>query len=164
MDFRKPEDVFRSIEEIREICGDDDAQLLADMIEGSTGLHELIDEVISYVQDAESRADGVMRRVRDLQDRKKRFETRSKKARELIGRLMEAGNLKKYEGDFATVSIKAKAPEPIILDESKIPAEYFVEQDPKLNRMLLRTAAKGGQDIPGVTLDNGGTTVTIRGK
>ena len=39
-----------------------------------------------------------------------------------------------------------------IIDEAKVPAGWFVPQDPKLDKAGIKAALKDGEEIPGVTL------------
>lgn len=50
----------------------------------------------------------------------------------------------------------------IVTDESKIPDQFF-KIERKLDKKALNEAVKGGETIDGVTLDNGGYTIMIRG-
>lgn len=50
----------------------------------------------------------------------------------------------------------------IVTDESKLPEQFFrIER--KLDKKALNEAVKGGEQIDGATLDNGGYTLMIRG-
>ncbi len=50
----------------------------------------------------------------------------------------------------------------IVTDESKIPDQFF-KIEKKLDKKALNEAVKGGEQIDGATLDNGGYTIMIRG-
>jgi len=50
----------------------------------------------------------------------------------------------------------------IVTDESKIPDQFF-KIEKKLDKKALNEAVKGGEEIDGATLDNGGYTIMIRG-
>lgn len=93
--------------------------------------------------------------------RKTRFEKKADSMKDIIGAIMNAAGERKYTGALATVSIRDNAPKPIVLDESLVPDEYF-ETKKSLQKSLVNQAVKDGYSIPGIGLDNGSVSLTIR--
>lgn len=94
-------------------------------------------------------------------DRKKSFEARADKMKDICGIILKSANETKYQGAAGTVSIGKKPQSVIVTDESLIPDKYF-KIEKKLDKTKLNEAVKGGALVNGVTLDNGGETVIIR--
>jgi hypothetical protein len=60
--------------------------------------------------------------------------------------------MEKVKGELFTVAIQNNPQSVEVLDESKIPKDYFVEQPPKLKKHLLLASLKQGEEIAGVEL------------
>lgn len=65
--------------------------------------------------------------------------------------MLEQGKTK-YAFPQFTVSIRNNAESVQVLDEAKIPKEYFVQQEPKLSKTLIKEALKGGIEVEGAQL------------
>ena len=50
----------------------------------------------------------------------------------------------------------------MVTDEAAVPEPFWRPQPPKLDRRALAEALKTGQSIPGATLSNGGTTLSLK--
>lgn len=57
--------------------------------------------------------------------------------------------------------IRSVPPKPIVIDESKIPDKFFRTKR-ELDKKLVNECFKNGEQIEGVTLDNGGYTVAFK--
>lgn len=151
---------------LRQALGElaEDDQLVADMIEGETDLHEMIGRVFLSIDEDQILITGVKERQKELADRKSRLEKRVNAIREMIGKAMEIGEISKLELPTATLSLRRVPLGLVVEKEEQIPAEYFVEQDPRLDKKILLEALKDGEAVPGATLSNGGETLAIRRK
>lgn len=149
---------------LRDIVADhEDDELLRDMVEGETSLHEAIEKAALQVMDDRAREDSLSIMIGDMQKRKARYAQRQQLMRSAILSAMEAGHITdKMEFPFATISTSKKARALEIVDEAEIPADYFKPQDPKLDKKAVADALKEGATIPGATLDNGGINLVIR--
>jgi hypothetical protein len=141
---------------------DSDEDTLRDTLEGLSSLPEMLACILrSYLDDlALAAALGV--RISDMQERIARFEQRAEKKRALVSSTMERADLKKLaEPDF-TVSSRITPPSLVITDEQEIPQIYWKPQPPKLDRQGLTAVLRGGQSVPGATLGNGQSTISVR--
>lgn len=59
--------------------------------------------------------------------------------------------------------IKNNPPKPVIIDEKLIPEKFYVTKK-ELSKMLINAASTSGEQIPGVSWDNGSVSLTVRGK
>lgn len=91
------------------------------------------------------------------------FGAKADNMKSVVKIIMDSAGERKYQGIAATVSIRAVTPKPIITDETLLPERFF-KTERNLVKSLVNEAAKNGETIPGVTLDNGGETISIRSK
>lgn len=136
--------------------------LIADMIEGETGLHEAIGKVLDGVIDDEGLLAGIAAITSAYADRAKRIADRVIRRRNAIERAMSVGELTKLELPQATLSLRRVPPKLHIVSEATIPDSFWVPQPPKLDRGEIAAAIKAGHEVPGAALDNGSTTLAIR--
>jgi hypothetical protein len=74
---------------------------------------------------------------------------------------METANLKKLELANGTISVSNTPQSVQIIDESKIPDEYFRIKK-EIDKTKIKDALKDGVEIEGVQLSNGGSTIRIK--
>ncbi len=143
---------------------DIDEETLLDTLEGITDLHEMIAEVIRSRQDDLAFIAAVKSRISDMQARLARLDQRATTKKEIVASVLERAGIKKItEADF-TLSLRSTNPPLVVIEEKQIPEEFWKPQPPKLDRQGLLSALKGGLDVPGVTLGNGGVTISVRTK
>ena len=151
---QQPEEKFPDIDE----------ETLLDTLEGITDLHEMIAEVVRSRQDDLTFIAAVKARISDMQERLARFDQRATTKKEIITSVLERAGIKKItEADF-TLSLRSTNPPLVVIEEKQIPEEFWKPQTPKLDRQGLIIALKDGLDVPGVTLGNGGITISVRTK
>lgn len=146
---------------IRDTLGEDD-ELCADMIEGETDFWEVMQRAVDRIGELDAFVKGLTDYQKSVGERKSRFEAQAENLRTAISVGMSTLGIKKREMSGATLTLRDKAREPVVVDESQIPSQYWKPQAPKLDRKALRDSAKSGEEIPGVELDNGGVSLTIR--
>ena len=140
----------------------DDAELLTDMLEGCTDLHELCSRLNAKRLDADDMVKSLTARISDNQARKKRFEVRSKSYRATLVELLEAAQQKKVELPEATISLSVKKPKRVVLDESLVPDSYCkFTTTRKPDLAAIKAATK---HVNGTQMDNGGVSLTVRVK
>jgi len=138
-----------------------DEELRADMLEGSTDFRETMERLLRRTQDAIYLSNACDAAIRDIKDRQIRFDKRVEFGRELMKRLMEVADIKKMEFPTATISIRNVPPSVVVYDEYAIPDDFMrIKKEP--NKVLLKEMLEK-MDVPGVTLSNGGTALSIRG-
>lgn len=147
-------------------AGDDDEDLIRDMIEGETSLHEMIDRVVLSMDEDEILVTGLEARASELSDRKKRLEDRIGRKRAMIEQAMVIGEIQKLERPTFTLSLRNTPPKLIVEDEAAIPAKFWKSAAPTLDKKALGDAlkAEGAEPIPGASLSNGGVSLTKRNK
>ena len=143
-----------------------DGDMRADFVEGQTSLHEVMELAVRRMLTIEAMRGGIKATMEQIKSRDHRLEeqlallrTRLAVAMEIAGKTDE-----RLQTPLATVSYRKTAPQVQIVDESKIPSEFFKRPDPKLDKVALKDALKAlkpEEFIPGAVLDNGGSTVSL---
>lgn len=139
----------------------EDEELRSDMFEGSTDIKEVLTELINIDTNAKMLIDGIKDHIEHLRKRSERFDHRKQVARKLIMQIMETANLKKLELANGTISVSNTPQSVQIIDESKIPDEYFRIKK-EIDKTKIKDALKDGVEIEGVQLSNGGSTIRIK--
>jgi hypothetical protein len=139
---------------------DDDA--LRDTLEGLCSLPEMLASILRSHLDDLALLAALRSRILDMQERFARLEVRAEKKRALVASVMERADIKKLtEPDF-TASLRQVPPGLVVVDERAIPDPFWRPQPPKLDRKGLLAALNAGQAVPGASLGNGSTTITVR--
>lgn len=124
---------------------DDDEDLVQDSIEGETDFLETIDRALEIVAEAEMMAKAIAERVGELNARKDRHKARAEHVRSLISMSMLEAN-----GDerlrplpftlrtpAATVTLQTSQGRPLIVDEAKVPAQFWKVPAPVIDKAAL---------------------------
>lgn len=94
-------------------------------------------------------------------NRATRFAKKAEKMNDILAIILKSARETKFQGISGTVTIKSVPPKPIIQDENLVP-DRFYKIERKLQKSLVNQAVKDGEQVPGVVMDNGGETITIR--
>lgn len=141
---------------------DIDDETLEDTLEGLTDVRAIVSEVARSSLADEVMAQALKQRIDEMRERLARIEAGRERKRELaLTALRQMGISKLVEPDF-TVSVRNGTPSVDVVDELSIPREFWVQQEPKLNRGALYKALKAGSAIPGAILDPGSVVLSIR--
>lgn len=148
---------------LRDALGDEpDEQLLLDSLEGETNLFEMCSRILRWIEDDEGIRAALVSQIQDRNDRKARAESRIETYRDGLRALMETAGLDKLPLPEATVTLRKVAPKPIVTDVEQLPdALCKITRKPD---MAAIKAAVINENLPGVALDNGGVSLTIRRK
>jgi len=140
----------------------DDEVLLHDMVEGETSLLEAIEAALAEIDDCEVTVEGCRAKEAQFAERRNRAERRIEKVRGLVEQAMLVASLPKVKLATATLTVSNRPPAPFVDDESKVPSAYWKARDPVIDKALINAAVKSGETIPGVSMTNGRTSLTIR--
>lgn len=152
------------LQRIRDEFPDADEDAVQDTASGFTSLDEAIPSVIrSYLADLDF-ASALRHRIAEMQDRLRRYEHRAETKRELARSVMETAEIRKLTEPEFTISLRPKPPAVVVTDESAIPPDYWRPQPAKLDKKALSQALQNGTAITGATLNNQGTSLSVRTK
>lgn len=140
----------------------DDEEAIRDTIEGELNLEAGVANVLSLITDDEVLLAGLKQKIDQLGARKAMFERRIEACRAAIEQAMSIAGQETMRLPDATLSIKRTPPKAIITDEAAIPARFWKQPDPVLDKAALNAAARVNEDVPGMSIANGGISLTIR--
>jgi hypothetical protein len=152
------------IASLHDMDATDDAELVADAIEGETGLIEALDAALAEIDECEILIAGLDEKIKAFDARKKQQKDRAERIRALIEQALVSTDMQSLRLPSATISLAKRAPGLVVTNEADIPARFWVEQErpaPKLDKKALADALKSG-DVPGASLDNGSFSLTVR--
>jgi alanyl-tRNA synthetase len=141
----------------------EDADLLADVLEGETNLDRVLEKLVDFVRDAETMMAAVKARKDDIAERQKRFERQAESGRKIIQQLMESAHQTKVMLPEATLSITAAREKAEITNVDDLPQGYFRTERKPLSKEIL-SALKAGDKVPGAELVIGDCGLMIRTK
>ncbi len=152
-------DVLRLYDMIDELDTPDEEyeDMLLDSLESVLGEFEAkADSYGKLIKNVESDIEGLKKEKARLEMKIKRSENLIKKLKERILYCMDVAKIPEIKGDlfkFKTRNFAKQLPENIEEFSSKIPDEYFIPQDPKLDKRKLLEAIKSDKvKIDGVEL------------
>ncbi len=139
-----------------------DAETLADTLEGVSDLPELLMRVLRSRAADLSLAEALRHRMETMRARLERLESRAEQKRSLVTTALQEAGLRKLVAPEFTAYLRPSPSKLIVVDDSLIPAEFWVEQRPRLDRQQVLAALKLGREIPGAVLANPEPTLSIR--
>lgn len=148
------------VEQISMLAGED-AELIADMIEGQTDLLEVIEAALARTLALEELIEGCASAIDKARERKDRFAKQREHLRTAIAAAMDGAGMKRHETALATLSLRATPPKCEIVDESLIPTAYLRTEVTVAKADLLK-ALKAGEQVPGAVLAEGSVALNVR--
>ena len=140
----------------------DDADMLADTLEGETAAPDLISQFIRDAREDEAMASAVGAMMKDMAERKSRLSSRSDKRRSAALAIMQALGMRKIEQPDFTASVRHVPPKVEIIDEEALsPHLWKVVRSP--DKTAIKEALALGP-VNGAQLSNGSESLTIRNK
>ena len=141
-----------------------DDETLADTLEGLTDLKEILAAFVRSALDDEALATALSTRLGEMKARLDRLTHRAKTKRSLVLDAMTKADLKRLvESDF-TVSVRAGTPSLEVVEEARIPEDYWKPQPAKLDRQGLISDLKNGAVIAGAQLGPRTSQLSVRVK
>lgn len=155
--------VEREIDALMVACPEmvEDEQLRHDMLEAETDAFKLLNILVRRIGTCEAFEAGLAAYVMDIRKRKDRYERKRLAMREMIRKLMDHANLAKAELDAATISVKRGQHKVMVTDEAMVPDDFCrIKKEP--NKTAIKASLEAGAQVPGCTLSNAETVVSIR--
>lgn len=140
----------------------EDAELLRDMIEGETSLHEAIGRAALELAAVEGEKEGIEIAIAKLKTRLTRYCNRAEGIRDGIQVAMETAELTSLKTPAATLSVRPSPPRVEITDAAAIPALFMVQPPPSPDKKAIGAALKSGEAVPGCTLSNSPPALSVR--
>lgn len=136
---------------------DADDEVIQTTIE-STGLKDdfrnKVDGYLYVIDELEAVSKRIRKEEKRLAERRRMQERNARKMKDTLTDTMNLLEIKKEKTDRYTLWVQNNPPRVVVEDEKKIPNEFFVEQQPKLDTVSLREQLKT-REITGVRLEQG---------
>jgi len=107
-----------------------------------------VENIAKSIKEIEGQADMIKAEKDRLAKREKTMRNNAKSMKLYMQDQMEAIGKRKVQGELLTVAIQKNAPSVRVIDERKIPEEYFIPQPSKLDKTQLKTELKNGVEMP----------------
>jgi uncharacterized protein YoxC len=133
-----------------ETIGEDVINKALNEVDGE--IEDKAENIAILIKNLESDAEGTKKEEDRLAVKRAALENRVKGLKIYLDTTMRAVNKLKFKTKLFSFNIQNNAPSVEVTDEKSIPKEYFVEQDPKLDRKALLAALKDGKEIQGATI------------
>ena len=137
---------------LKERYGEIDDETSNDTLEGISQLPEAIAAVIRSSLEDEAYIIGLKARLDDLQARLGRLKDRYEKKRALARWAMVEAHLNKVMAADISIGLRKGGHKLDVIDESRVPNDYFIPQLPKLDRKGLADALHRGEMVDGAVL------------
>lgn len=122
---------------------DVDATVFVDTIASIKGELEVkADSYAMIITNLNGDIEKIDKEIERLTHMKKVLKNRTNHLKNNLENAMKMMDVRKLKTDFRSYSIQKKPQSLNIIDESKIPAEYLISQDPKLDRTRLLADVK----------------------
>lgn len=154
---------IEQVSALRAMLGDADPDLIHDTIQGETDAYELMAWASNKMAEEESFMDAIATRTASLKERAEACKGRVLRLRDVLEALMVATGERSVRLPEATVTLGNRKPGIQSVDESVLPERFF-KTTRSVSRSTINEAFAAGEDVPGVVLDNGGVTLTVRRK
>ena len=115
-------------------------------------LEEKAENIAKLIKTLESEVTGFKTEEKRLADRRKSLENRIAALKSYIDAAMKATGKKKFKGQLFSFNIQKNPPSVNITDSTLIPKEYFIEQEPVLDKKTVLAELKNGVIVPGAEL------------
>lgn len=147
---------------LRDVLNEDE-RLYLDTLEGETDLYEIVRRLLNEMEADQGIQLALQEQINDRLSRKARAAEREKHTRQAILALIECAGLTKLALPEATFSVRKVAPKAIVTDDAAVPDD-FCKFTRKPDLAAIKAGLEAGAAIPGVSMDNGGTSLTVRRK
>jgi hypothetical protein len=139
-----------------------DEETLADTIEGASDLPALLIAVLRSRLEDLSLAEALRRRLDVMRGRLERLEGRAEQKRVLVATALQEAGIRKLVAPEFTAYLRPSPSKLIVTDETLVPPEFWVAQQPRLDRQQLLSAVRSGREVPGAVLANSELTLAVR--
>ena len=130
--------------------GEIDEQTFADTLE-AMGTEEKLESYCKVIRQLEADAEMLKAEKERIEKKKKTIDNSIDRMKKAVMEFMKAqGSTKSTVGTFTVALSTSKAVN--ILDESKVPVRFLVEQAPKIDRASIRAELMSGAEIEGCEL------------
>lgn len=144
---------FAAVAELLAANEEIDQQTIDDTLEGvRLDLDVKVENTVKLIRNMQADADGLKAESERLSRRKLTTENKIKGLKEYLKMCYERAGITEAGTGVAGARLQRNAPSVEIEDEQRIPSDYLIEQQPKLDKKAILSALKEGADVPGARL------------
>lgn len=135
------------------IAEQEDEQILKDTLASiNDAIEDKADGYVAVIKTLEGDNKAIDEEIKRLRQRKTSNQNGVKRLKESLQEVMEQTGKEKFKTALNSYSIANNPPSLDITDESLIPKQYYIDQQPKLDKKELLKVVKDGLEIKGVEL------------
>ena len=129
-----------------------------------TDMPRKVDGICWFLGQCEYEARHAERVIEQLEARVAQHAARQKRVRELARQAMQMSGIRRVQGTWQALTLRAGTESVEIVDEAAVPRE-FMKQNPAPapfpDKILIKRALKSGEDVPGAVLKTGAETLMV---
>lgn len=131
------------------------AQLEQAMQSVEGDIQEKAENMAKLIKQIDGDVTTIKAEIDRLAAKKKALENKKDGIKAYLEEQLGIAGIDKVKTPLFTVAMQNNPPSVNVVDESLIPKQYFIPQDPVLDRKAVMTALKEGQAVPGAEIKQG---------
>ena len=152
--YKIPEHLM-ALKDTVDLCETDEqlAECEAEIERTADALLRKVDSFSHFLGHLDSQIDLAEKEIKRLKAREMAFANLKERLNQYAIYTMQRNNLRKLEGDTATLTLRTNQPAVEITDEESLPAKFkTIIQSLKVDKMAVKSAIKSGEEVPGARL------------
>lgn len=146
-------DLTNQYQQLLELESEIDEQTFIDTLQSiDEAIEDKAENLAKVIKEMEATITTVANEVNRLQSKKQVVANRVSNLKTYLQGEMEKVNKTKIKGELFTVNIQNNPPSLRVDRTDNIPKDFFIEQEPTLDKKALKEAVKNGEVIEGVEL------------
>lgn len=143
---------FKNLEELLENTDLQIDDIKEALNEVGIEFEEKVEGIVRLIKNIEGDAEKIKSEEKRLAEKRKSLESKVTYLKGYIDLNMKLVGKKKIDTGLFKLSIQKNAPSINIKSAADIPSEYFIEQEPVLDKRALLKDLKEGREVPGVEM------------
>ena len=146
-------DLTNQYQQLLELESEIDEQTFIDTLQSiDEAIEDKAENLAKVIKEMEATITTIANEVNRLQSKKQALNNRVSNLKTYLQGEMEKVNKTKIKGELFTVNIQNNPPSLRVDRTDNIPKDFFIEQEPTLDKKALKEAVKNGEVIEGVAL------------
>ena len=148
-------ELSQSYVRLQEMAEELDPQTFLDTLDSiKEGFDDKAENTAKLIRSLEADIEVLKAEEKRLAERRKTYEGKVITLKQYLQIQMEMAGIEKVKRPLVTISIRKNPPSVRVLDESLIPSEYMIPQEPKISKKDIKEALKNGEFVPGAELQS----------
>ena len=148
-------ELSQSYVRLQEMAEELDPQTYLDTLDAiKESLDDKAENTAKLIRSLEGDIEVMKAEEKRIAERRKTYEGKVSTLKQYLQVQMEIAGIEKVKRPLVTISIRNNPPSVRVLDESLIPSEYMIPQEPKISKKDIKEALKNGEFVPGAELQS----------